>query len=163
MFGKVGRADTATDPAPFSMAETTVRLLPRARVAEARPDHAGIRLGARAAASGRSRLLWPEETPPTTAELVEMLDRAVALARLDQRLDRAGAGAHGHDGDRRSHAGRRSASWPRTRRGWMRSARRCARAVGRCPGPEARVFESLGGETRLTFVPDRAGRWRGTT
>ncbi|MDP9034889.1 MAG: efflux RND transporter permease subunit, partial [Myxococcota bacterium] len=31
VFGKVGRADTATDPAPFSMAETTVRLRPRSR------------------------------------------------------------------------------------------------------------------------------------
>ena len=27
-FGKVGRANTATDPAPFSMAETTIRLKP---------------------------------------------------------------------------------------------------------------------------------------
>src|SRR5262249_53674716 len=29
VFGKVGRADTATDPAPYSMAETTIRLKPR--------------------------------------------------------------------------------------------------------------------------------------
>ncbi|OQK18224.1 cation transporter [Methyloprofundus sedimenti] len=29
VFGKVGRADTATDPAPLSMTETTVRLKPR--------------------------------------------------------------------------------------------------------------------------------------
>ena len=29
VFGKVGRADTATDPAPISMIETTVRLKPR--------------------------------------------------------------------------------------------------------------------------------------
>ncbi|MSQ91821.1 MAG: efflux RND transporter permease subunit [Gammaproteobacteria bacterium] len=29
VFGKVGRADTATDPAPFEMFETTVRLKPR--------------------------------------------------------------------------------------------------------------------------------------
>ena len=29
VFGKVGRADTATDPAPLSMLETTVRLKPR--------------------------------------------------------------------------------------------------------------------------------------
>ena len=30
VFGKVGRADTGTDPAPYSMAETTIRLRPRA-------------------------------------------------------------------------------------------------------------------------------------
>jgi copper/silver efflux system protein len=29
VFGKVGRADTATDPAPLSMTETTIRLKPR--------------------------------------------------------------------------------------------------------------------------------------
>src|SRR5204863_8014921 len=29
VFGKVGRADTATDPAPLSMVETTIRLKPR--------------------------------------------------------------------------------------------------------------------------------------
>ncbi len=34
VFGKVGRADTATDPAPLSMLETTIRLKPR----EAWPD-----------------------------------------------------------------------------------------------------------------------------
>ena len=31
VFGKIGRADTATDPAPLEMMETTVRLKPRAR------------------------------------------------------------------------------------------------------------------------------------
>ena len=31
VFGKVGRANTATDPAPLSMVETTVRLKPRAQ------------------------------------------------------------------------------------------------------------------------------------
>ncbi|HEX6764683.1 MAG TPA: efflux RND transporter permease subunit, partial [Polyangiaceae bacterium] len=30
VFGKVGRADTGTDPAPYSMAETVIRLRPRA-------------------------------------------------------------------------------------------------------------------------------------
>ena len=29
VFGKVGRAETATDPAPYSMVETTIRLKPR--------------------------------------------------------------------------------------------------------------------------------------
>src|SRR6266545_2454269 len=31
VFGKVGRADTATDPAPFTMAETTIRLVPHSQ------------------------------------------------------------------------------------------------------------------------------------
>ncbi len=29
VFGKIGRAETATDPAPFTMIETTIRLKPR--------------------------------------------------------------------------------------------------------------------------------------
>src|SRR5262249_38154255 len=29
VFGKIGRTDSATDPAPYSMAETTIRLAPR--------------------------------------------------------------------------------------------------------------------------------------
>ncbi len=36
VFGKVGRADTATDPAPLSMIETTIRLKPREKWPE--PD-----------------------------------------------------------------------------------------------------------------------------
>src|SRR3546814_12499185 len=31
VFGKVGRADTATDPAPLAMIESTIRLKPRAQ------------------------------------------------------------------------------------------------------------------------------------
>ncbi len=41
VFGKVGRADTATDPAPLSMIETTIRLKPRA---EWRPGYDTERL-----------------------------------------------------------------------------------------------------------------------
>ena len=33
VFGKAGRADTSTDPAPFSMMETTVVLKPESAVA----------------------------------------------------------------------------------------------------------------------------------
>ena len=51
VFGKVGRADTATDPAPLSMAETTVRLLPRSQWPKLARDALVQRLGAAAAAS----------------------------------------------------------------------------------------------------------------
>ena len=33
VFGKAGRAETATDPAPLEMFETTIQFKPRARVA----------------------------------------------------------------------------------------------------------------------------------
>jgi len=68
VFGKVGRAETATDPAPITMVETTVRLKPPAawrRTFHARwysswaPDWAKRPL----------RALWPEQQPMTWDEL----------------------------------------------------------------------------------------------
>ena len=103
MFGKVGRADSATDPAPFSMAEITVQLLPRAEW----PVHprarwysswapAPIRRG-RCRSSGRraSRPRPPSWRPARRGE---------PAPRLDGRLDRTGAHASGHDVDRGAHA-----------------------------------------------------------
>jgi Cu(I)/Ag(I) efflux system membrane protein CusA/SilA len=78
VFGKVGRADTGTDPAPYSMAETTIRLRPRAEW----PRIARPRWYSRWAPQWLSRglrLLWPDTRTRTTAELVQELDRAVRL------------------------------------------------------------------------------------
>ncbi|MCB1703436.1 MAG: efflux RND transporter permease subunit [Halioglobus sp.] len=55
VFGKVGRADTATDSAPLSMIETTVRLKPR--------------------------LQWPEPQK-TTRELMDEMDRELQFPGL---------------------------------------------------------------------------------
>src|SRR5262249_13900164 len=51
VFGKAGRADTATDPAPLSMMETTIVLKPRAQ--------------------------WPH--PTSTEDLVARMDRALQI------------------------------------------------------------------------------------
>jgi Cu(I)/Ag(I) efflux system membrane protein CusA/SilA len=56
VFGKAGRADTATDPAPLSMFETTIMLKPRAE--------------------------WPQGSAKNNAELVAKLDETVRLAGL---------------------------------------------------------------------------------
>jgi len=55
VFGKVGRADTATDPAPLSMLETTVRLKPKDQ--------------------------WPDPTK-TTKELMHEMDQAIRFPGL---------------------------------------------------------------------------------
>ncbi|BCX80975.1 copper/silver efflux system protein [Methylomarinovum caldicuralii] len=55
VFGKVGRAETATDPAPLSMIETTVRLQPRDQ--------------------------WPDPAK-TTRELMAEMDRAIRFPGL---------------------------------------------------------------------------------
>lgn len=54
VHGKAGRSDSATDPAPLSMLETTIRLKPRS--------------------------LWPK--PISTADLIHELDQQVRLAGL---------------------------------------------------------------------------------
>ncbi len=55
VFGKVGRADTATDPAPLAMLETTVRLKPKDQ--------------------------WPDPGK-TTKELMDEMDRAIQFPGL---------------------------------------------------------------------------------
>lgn len=56
VFGKAGRADTATDPAPLSMLETTIQLKPRAQ--------------------------WPAGSARSNEELIAKLDQAVKLPGL---------------------------------------------------------------------------------
>src|SRR5260370_9451748 len=80
VFGRVGRATPATDPAPFSMAETTIRLRPRAEW----PQLPRTRWYSRWTPAPLKRVLglvWPEGTSETTAELVEKLDHATPLPR----------------------------------------------------------------------------------
>ena len=78
VYGKAGRAETATDPAPTEMFETIVNLKPKAAMA-CRPD--------------RRR---PDRRT----------GQGSAVSRRLQRLDHADQGAHRHARDRNSHAGR---------------------------------------------------------
>jgi Cu(I)/Ag(I) efflux system membrane protein CusA/SilA len=78
VFGKIGKAETSTDPAPLSMVETTVvlkpevdwRVLPRERWYSGwAPDWMRSVL----------RSIWPEETPITWEELIDEMDRALQI------------------------------------------------------------------------------------
>jgi copper/silver efflux system protein len=76
VYGKVGRAETATDPAPLSMVETMVKLKPREkwpRVREERWYSAWAPEGARAFLGK----IWPEERPETYEELVAKMNEAM--------------------------------------------------------------------------------------
>jgi Cu(I)/Ag(I) efflux system membrane protein CusA/SilA len=76
VFGKAGRAETATDPAPLTMVETTVRLRPQGEwslVAERR-WYSGWAPGWLRAGL---RLLWPEERRITWDELAARMNRAM--------------------------------------------------------------------------------------
>ncbi len=62
VFGKIGRAETATDAAPLMMVETTVKLKPQEQ--------------------------WPDPTK-TTRQLMDEMDKAIHFPGLGQRLDHA--------------------------------------------------------------------------
>ncbi len=74
VLGKVGRADSPTDPAPLSMAETVVQLKPRAQwrtVYQRRWYHGWTPGWAR----GPLTWLWPEFRTLTREELVDEMNR----------------------------------------------------------------------------------------
>jgi Cu(I)/Ag(I) efflux system membrane protein CusA/SilA len=152
-FGKVGRANTATDPAPLSMAETTIRLKPREvwpKVFHARWYSSWAPAGLKAAL----RLLWPEEKQETTAELVDKLDRATrtpgwasawsapARARMDM-MSTAGV---------RTPVGIRIVAASPERLEALGNA--VQKWVAQLPHARSAVFESLGGEPRLRLKLD---------
>jgi Cu(I)/Ag(I) efflux system membrane protein CusA/SilA len=152
VFGKVGRAETATDPAPLSMAETVVRLQPRDRW----PRIGHRRWYSRWAPAPVRRalgLLWPEETAATTAELIHLLDQATQLpgwtnawtAPARARMDMMSTGV-------RTPVGVRLVTRDVGRLDALGSAVR--EVVARIPGTRSAVHESLGGETRLAFDAD---------
>jgi len=154
VFGKVGRADTGTDPAPYSMAETTIRLRPRAEwpnVRHARwyskwaPEPLRAMLG----------LVWPEETPRTISELVDELDKAVRLPGWTSawttparaRMDMMTTGV-------KTPVGIRIVSPHPQRLDVIGTALRTV--VAGLPGTRSAVFEALGGEIWPTFDADPA-------
>ncbi|MEQ1569112.1 MAG: efflux RND transporter permease subunit [Myxococcota bacterium] len=77
VFGKIGRAETATDPAPLSMAETTVLLAPPEtwREVPARRWHSGLP----ALLSRPLALVWPERRQLTWDDLIAEMDRALQV------------------------------------------------------------------------------------
>jgi Cu(I)/Ag(I) efflux system membrane protein CusA/SilA len=77
VFGKIGKAETATDPAPMSMVETTIVLRPESEWREVHVE----RWHSRWPAPLRRVLgiAWPEQRRLSWDELVDELDRTVRL------------------------------------------------------------------------------------
>ncbi|MEW6220207.1 MAG: CusA/CzcA family heavy metal efflux RND transporter [Thermodesulfobacteriota bacterium] len=83
VFGKVGRAETATDPAPMAMLETTIQLRPpeewrrepRSRFYSGWPDWMEP-------VKNSLRRLWPEEGPIPVEELIRRLNAAIQIPGL---------------------------------------------------------------------------------
>jgi len=83
VFGKIGRAETATDPAPMMMIETTITLKPETewrKVATRRfysDWPAELEL-----LKKPLRLLWPEHVPITVEKLTEQLNSSIQFPGL---------------------------------------------------------------------------------
>src|SRR5712692_5035561 len=78
VFGKVGKAETSTDPAPLSMVETTVVLKPEKEWRSRRVERWYSRWISQAF-KPPLRWLWPEERRITWEELIDEMDRAVQI------------------------------------------------------------------------------------
>jgi copper/silver efflux system protein len=77
VFGKVGRSETATDPAPLSMVETVVRLKPRPEWRRVHADRFYSRWPRLLQALLRP--LFPDERPRTTEELFAEMNQRMAF------------------------------------------------------------------------------------
>ena len=148
MFGKIGRAETATDPAPLSMVGDDDPAQAPRRMADASQQHALVfELGAPRPSSACWARSGPRSAPMTTAELIDRLDRTTRVpgwtnawtAPVRARIDMMSTGVRTPVGD--PHRRRRP------RRGWTRWARRCGAPLLRVPGTRSAVYEGLGGET----------------
>jgi copper/silver efflux system protein len=82
-FGKVGRAETATDPAPLSMLETTIMLKPEAewRKVPTMRFYTGWP-GWTEWCKKPLRLIWPENKPISVKQLTEELNSAIQFPGL---------------------------------------------------------------------------------
>ena len=78
VFGKVGRAETPTDPAPLTMVETTVRLKPQEQWPRMRQDR-WYSAWAPNALKLVLRPIWPEERQKTWDELTSEMNQKMQL------------------------------------------------------------------------------------
>lgn len=158
VFGKVGRADTATDPAPFSMAEMTIRLSPRSGW----PSFPRARFYSSWAPTTLRRalaLVWPESKRETTAELIDRLDAATTLQGwtnawtmpVRARMDMQSTGV-------RTPVAMRLVAASTER---LTELGQVLRALAeQVPGARSAVFESAEGQPWLHFQPDAGAEAR---
>jgi copper/silver efflux system protein len=78
VFGKVGKSETSTDPAPLSMVETTVVLKPENQWRKVHQDRWHSKWAPEFLKKGL-RKIWPEEQPIRWEALVDEMDRTVQI------------------------------------------------------------------------------------
>jgi Cu(I)/Ag(I) efflux system membrane protein CusA/SilA len=78
VFGKVGKAETSTDPAPFSMVETMVILKPEKEWRTAYRDR-WYSAWTPEFLKQPLRIIWPEQGPMKWEDLIDEMDRTVQI------------------------------------------------------------------------------------
>src|SRR5262249_39827726 len=78
VFGKIGKAETATDPAPISMVETTVVLKPETEWRQVKQERWYSRW-APGWIKPPLRKIWPEQRPIAWDDLITQMDQAVQI------------------------------------------------------------------------------------
>ena len=126
VFGKAGRASTATDPAPTEMYETVINLKPKST--------------------------WPAGMTIDIADRGH--GQGAAISRRLQRLDDADQGAHRHALDRHSHAGRHQGVRHRSAE-MERIAREIEQVLKTVPGTSSAYAERVIGGYYLDITPKR--------
>jgi len=82
VFGKAGRAETATDPAPFSMIETFITLKPEEEWRKVKERRFYSDWSIPEVIKDVLRALFPEERRITFTELIREMDRAISVPGL---------------------------------------------------------------------------------
>ncbi|NOZ14156.1 MAG: efflux RND transporter permease subunit [Acidobacteria bacterium] len=82
VFGKVGRAETATDPAPLTMIETTIQLWQDKSHWREVTEERWYSGWAPGWAKKGLRLIWPEKRKITQKELIDKLNNAIQFPGL---------------------------------------------------------------------------------
>ena len=158
VFGKVGRAETPTDPAPLSMVETVISLHPRERWPMV-PEKRWHSSWAPGFVKPALRLAWPEERRETRDELIDKLNLALRLPGwtnaftmpIRTRIDMLSTGVRtpvgvkifGHDLDSIERVGARVEA-----------------VIGRVGGTRSVLYERSLGGSYVDVVPDRAALQR---
>ncbi|HXI60821.1 MAG TPA: efflux RND transporter permease subunit, partial [Polyangia bacterium] len=152
VFGKAGRASTATDPAPLTMIETTVQLKPRA-LWRHRSQPRWYSGWAPPPLRALLRPLWPDDQPLTRAEVVAALDAAAAAPHwtgawtmpIRTRIDMQSTGV-------RTAAGLKI--FGRDLQAIDRTGQALAERLRTLPGTRSAVYEPIINGRALDVVPD---------
>ena len=153
VFGKVGRADSPTDPAPLSMVETIVALEPPERWPKVH-EHRWYSSWAPSFVKRPLRAFWPEERPETWDELVAKMNQAARLPGwtnaftmpIRTRIDMLSTGVRTPVGVKIFGADLASIE---------RAGRRIEATLGRVKGTRSVLYERSLGGSYLDIVPDR--------